>query len=116
MLRLAEQFLIRAEARAKTHNIMGAITDVNAIRRRAGLRELPATLGETDLIAAIAQERRIELFAEWGHRWMDLKRTDKIDDVLKPIKPQWRNTQKFYPIPLLELTTNPNLTQNPGYN
>ena len=65
---------------------------------------------------------RIELFAEWGHRWLDLKRTGKIDDVMTAATPlkngggQWHSYQQYYPIPLTELQLNPNLVQNPGYN
>ena len=67
VLRLAEQYLDRAEAEA---NGAGggpdsAISDLNIIRNRAGLEPLPDTL--SDIMAAIRQERRIELFAEWGN-------------------------------------------------
>ncbi|MFI5136921.1 MAG: RagB/SusD family nutrient uptake outer membrane protein [Sphingobacteriales bacterium] len=113
VLRLAEQYLIRAEAEAN-----GApgdpIADLNIIRHRAGLPNYTGGTG-APLLAAIAQERRIELFAESGHRWFDLKRTGKTDSVLARLKPQWQTTQKLYPIPKSELVVDPNLTQNPGY-
>jgi hypothetical protein len=117
VLRLGEQYLIRAEARAKTNlNLTGAIDDINAIRGRAGLLPLPQTLDQDEVLAAVAQERRIEFFAEWGHRWLDLKRTGKADVVLKPIKSQWQSFQQLYPIPVTEIRLDPNLTQNPGYH
>lgn len=115
VLRLAEQYLIRAEARANLDNLDGSIGDLNTIRVRAGLSPLPPSLSKTEVLAAIAQERRIELFAEWGHRWLDLKRTKQIDVVMDSNKPWWKPSAALYPIPLSELQTDPNLTQNPGY-
>jgi hypothetical protein len=123
VLRLAEQYLIRAEARARQgNNLNGAIDDINHIRIRAGLPPLSYGLSPDQILAAVAQERRIELFAEWGHRWFDLKRTGKIDAVMSITTPQkigggaWNSYQQLYPIPLNELKSNPNLRQNPGYN
>jgi len=116
ILRLAEQYLIRAEARAQQNNLIGAISDLNVIRERAGLSDLPPLLTQPELLAAVAQERRVEFFAEWGHRWLDLKRTGQADSVLGAIKPTWKPTAKLYPIPAPELINNANLTQNPGYN
>src|ERR1044071_1654866 len=43
VLRLAEQYLIRAEARAMQNNLGGSIDDVNVIRERAGLAPIPGT-------------------------------------------------------------------------
>ena len=115
VLRLAEQYLIRAEARARNNKVTDAIADLNLIRERAGLADLSGSLDQTGVLAAVNQERRIELFAEWGHRWLDLKRTGQADVVLSPVKPQWLPTAKLYPLPLSELQTDPNLTQNQGY-
>lgn len=115
VLRLAEQFLIRAESRAFEGNLKGAITDLNTIRERAHLTDLPNTLNQTQIQTAVAQERRVEFFDEWGHRWLDLKRTGQASVVLSPIKPKWNATALLYPIPYTEITTDPNLTQNTGY-
>lgn len=114
-LRFAEQYLIRAEARAHTGKLNEAVSDLNVIRTRAGLLGLPNSLNQTQVLNAVAQERRVELFAEWGHRWFDLKRTEQADNVLGALKPTWRPFAKLFPIPLSELQTDPNLTQNPGY-
>ncbi len=114
VFRLAEQYLIRAEARAQRNNIDGAIEDVNRIRQRAGL-EGTTSDDKNSLLRAIEQERTIEFFAEWGHRWFDLKRANRADEVLSPIKSDWQATDKWYPIPQNELLNNPNLTQNAGY-
>jgi hypothetical protein len=117
LLRLGEQYLIRAEARAHQNaNLQGALEDLDVIRRRAGLPDLPGSLNQAQVLDAVAQERRVELFAEFGHRWLDLKRTNKVNEVLSPIKPLWKPTASLYPLPYQEVQTDPNLTQNPGYN
>ena len=121
ILRLAEQYLIRAEARAQQGNSGDAVKDLNMIRERAGLPDLDPSLDQQQTLAAVAQERRIELFAEWGHRWLDLKRTGQIDAVMSvatPLKGQnteWQSFQQLYPIPRGEILNDPNLKQNPGY-
>ncbi len=114
VLRLSEQYLIRAEARAQQNNIASAKADLNIIRNRAGLPNTTAENKEA-LLTAIEHERQTELFCEWGHRWLDLKRTGRSDIVLKPIKPGWQAKDSLYPIPQLERQTDPHLTQNPGY-
>lgn len=116
LLRLAEQYLIRAEAKIQSGDIAGGIADLNVIRRRAGLPELESSMDQGSALLAVAQERRIELFCEFGHRWLDLKRTDRVDAVLAEEKPDtWKSTAALYPIPLTDIQRNPNLTQNPGY-
>ena len=115
VFRLVEQYLIRAEARARQNNATGAAADLNAVRLRAGLPVTTET-SPLGLLAAIEKERQCELFAEWGHRWLDLKRNGKIDAVLSIEKPgAWQSTDALYPIPFYELQTNPQLIQNPGY-
>jgi hypothetical protein len=114
--RLAEQFLIRAEALARSGNVAGGTADLNKIRKRAGLGDVnPADA--TALLDAIARERRIELFAEMGHRWLDLKRTNTADAVLKVLKPNsWKATAVLYPIPEEAYRSNTALLpQNDGY-
>jgi hypothetical protein len=114
VLRLGEQYLIRAEARAQQNNISGAQNDLNVIRGRAGLNNTTAT-DKASLLLAIENERRIELFSEWGHRWFDLRRTGRIDAMLASIKTGWQTTDALLPIPQSEILVNPNMTQNPGY-
>lgn len=113
--RLAEQYLIRAEARAHLGNFEGARQDLNAIRNRAGLPNTTAS-GKNTLLEAILQERRVELFTEQGHRWFDLKRMGRAHDVLVTLKTNWDETDLLLPIPEDEVEANPNLLpQNPGY-
>jgi hypothetical protein len=115
VFRLAELFLIRAEARNNQGNTSGAQSDLNAIRTRAGLPNTSA-LTQQDLSTAIAKERRIELFEEWGHRWLDLKRTKQLDSMLQTEKgTDWQSTDSLFPIPESQLLLNVYLNQNPGY-
>jgi hypothetical protein len=119
VLRLAEQYLIRAEARAQQNNLTGAAADVNIVRARAGLANLPTLIAgsQTSLLTAVAQERKVELFGEYGHRWFDLLRTGQANAVLSVLKPgTWNATRSvLFPIPDGQRLVNPALTQNPGY-
>lgn len=117
--RLAEQYLIRAEARAHLGDFDGAIRDLDMIRGRAGL-PLLADMGITWTLALVLervmQERRVELFSE-GHRWFDLIRTGQADVVLGDIEGKmWEGTDVLFPVPQGEINKNRNLEpQNEGY-
>ncbi|TBX68353.1 RagB/SusD family nutrient uptake outer membrane protein [Flavobacterium silvisoli] len=115
VLRLSEQYLIRAEARAKQGFLTGAKEDLDVIRNLAGLLNTTAVT-QQEILSAIVQERRVEFFTEGGHRFFDLKRAQQLDAVLSPIKPGWSSTDALLPLPESELLLNPNLLpQNPGY-
>ncbi|MNE85035.1 SusD family protein [compost metagenome] len=76
------------------------------------------------MLAAIEQERKVELFGEYMHRWFDLKRTagfadpskTRADEVLSVLKGAfWQSTDALFPIPSGEIIKNTSLIQNPGY-
>jgi starch-binding outer membrane protein, SusD/RagB family len=125
VLRLAEQYLIRAEAEAHLGDMQDAAKDLNIIRTRAGLAPstiLTANASMVQAQSAILHERQVELFTEWGHRWFDLARTGAINTVMgapgnvTQFKGgAWNPNDALYPIPLSELKQDPNLTQNSGY-
>lgn len=116
VMRVAEQFLIRAEARVQQDKLETGRADLDSVRMRAGLLALPTNLDKAALIRTVEQERKVELFAEWGHRWFDLKRTGRSATVLGPIKGvNWQATDTIYPIPSDAIRTNVFLTQNEGY-
>jgi len=127
ILRLGEQYLIRAEARARQDKLQDAISDVNTIRTRARsgaattiVPNYPLTLNQQEILDAVSLERRLELFTEWGDRWLDLKRTGRVDAVMSLATPlkgggSWSPHQALYPLFYTELRFNPNLVQNPGY-
>jgi hypothetical protein len=118
VLRLAEQYLIRAESNTMIGNFTAAINDLDTVRSRAGL---PGTSAgdQTSLITAILHERQVELFTEWGHRWLDLKRTGTVGSVMGIVTPlkggAWNANDQLYPIPLTDMQADPNLVQNAGY-
>ncbi|QDW22201.1 RagB/SusD family nutrient uptake outer membrane protein [Flavobacterium sp. KBS0721] len=115
LLRLAELYLIRAEARVKSNDITGAQQDINAIRNRALLDNTTIT-NPNQLLDLIALERQREFFAENGHRWLDLKRTGKLDETLSVLSNKiWKSTDNLYPIPEPAIRSNPFLNQNSGY-
>lgn len=114
LMRLQELYLIRAEARARQGELSNAKEDLDVIRQAAGLG-LSNAVTKEELIEAVFLERRSELFTEYGHRFMDLKRAGTIDAVLS-IKPAWQSTDRLLPVPQKELNLNPNLgSQNNGY-
>lgn len=118
IFRLAEQYLIRAEARAQLNKISEAQNDLNIIRKRAGLPNTVAN-DKNSLLSAILHERRVELFTEWGHRWFDLKRTGNIDVVMNTAATTkggtWASYKAWFPIPQTDMNKNPKLVQNMGY-
>lgn len=110
ILRIAEMYLIRAEARAQLGKTSEGLTDLNAVRIRAGLAPSAASTPE-ELLLEVEQERRLE-FAFEPHRWFDLVRTARIDDVMGVTdQNRW-----VMPIPVNEIhASNGILEQNPGY-
>jgi hypothetical protein len=119
VFRIAEQYLIRSEARSMIGDNDGSLKDLNVIRNRAGLPELKSNQFP-EIKLHIIEERKYEFFTEWGHRWFDLKRTNMLDSVMAKVSLEkgatWDKNWKFYPFRLSDIKANPNLTQNPGYN
>ncbi|HEV9035719.1 MAG TPA: RagB/SusD family nutrient uptake outer membrane protein [Puia sp.] len=115
VLRLAEQYLIRAEAEVQEGDVSHAIADLNVVRFRAGLPAYSMGTTTAAIMAAVMQERRIELMTEWGHRWLDLKRWGLANTVLSAEKPWWQTDDALYPIPAAQLQATPGMSQNAGY-
>lgn len=102
VLRLAEMYLIRAEALVLLNtSLETARDDINAIRERAGLEALTTT-DPVLLEEQVMLMRQLE-FAFEGHRWFDLTRTGRAIDVLDGVTDE---CQYLFPIPLGELLTN----------
>lgn len=109
VIRIAELYLIRAEARAQQDKLVESVADVNAIRSRAGLEVTVAT-SKAELLLAVENERKME-FAFEPHRWFDLVRTHRAASVLNISEPD----RFLMPIPSVQLQTDKALIQNPGY-
>lgn len=106
-IRLADTYLMEAEASVQAGATARAQTLLDAVRARVGLPSIPATLNN------IYEERRLELATE-GHRWFDLVRTGRAATVLA-FKGFKAGTNEILPIPLTSMN-NTKLVQNPGYN
>lgn len=109
LIRIAELYLIRAEARAQQNKLAEAASDLNAVRARADVLPTTATT-QSALLQAIEDENGIE-FAFEAHRWFDLVRTERAAAVLGITN---RNYWLF-PIPYSDIQSDPDVTQNPGY-
>lgn len=116
LMRLAEMYLIRAEARAqqgKLTGTTGAVADLNVLRTRAKAPAITLT-AQADIVLAIERERVYELAFE-GQRWYDLVRTGRAQAVMSAFSPNWNSRYELLPIPQRDIQQNPALTQNPGY-
>jgi hypothetical protein len=112
VIRIAELYFIRSEARAQQGNLTGALSDLNAVRSRAGIA--PATASTlNDILLALEKERQVEFPFE-ADRWFNLVRTDRAQTVLSlPDKHLY-----LFPIPYNETLVDPQLAganANPGY-
>jgi hypothetical protein len=122
LMRVAEMYLIRAEAKAELNDLAGASADINTLRaaRIAGYAPITFT-DKATAVSEILNERFKELAFE-GFRYFDLKRRGLPvarlgSDVTSS---QWQNLpandfRMVLPIPSSEVRNNPNHTQNPGY-
>ncbi len=91
-VRLAEMYLIRAEAKAETGDFQGALDDLHVVRSRVGLGrletmnpELHLTSNKENLINEILRERNCELSLECGDRLYDMIRRKRQDLFTKPL-------------------------------
>ena len=91
-IRLAEMYLIRAEAKAETGDLRGALDDIHVVRSRVGLGrletmnpELNLTSNKENLIEEILRERNCEIGAECGDRLYDMVRRKRQDLFTKPL-------------------------------
>jgi starch-binding outer membrane protein, SusD/RagB family len=113
VLRLAEMYLIRAEASVILQKpVDDILADINMIRERAGLQ--PANITSYTALKLEVESQRQKEFAFEGHRWFDLVRTDRAIEVLGSVT---NRDQYLYPIPQAEIIANdnPGMYQNDGY-
>lgn len=135
MMRYAEVFLLRAEARFRQGNTQGAADDINVLRDRAfkDYRELNPEAGKVtkDMINIdfILDERIREMVGEENRRFT-LMRTGELANRVNMMVTKWPETAAnkkltgfdatkhiLLPIPLTEIQLNKDaeLTQNPKY-
>ena len=131
VIRVAEMYMIHAEAQAALGDLSGAATTLTTLRNaRFSTPQLPfAFSNQAEAFGAIVDERRIE-FAFEGNRYFTLKRLgpranrdavkDPKDCELAAVQNCSLSSSDYrftLPIPLIEFDGNPNLRnqQNPGY-
>lgn len=129
LIRLGDVILMLAEAYNETGATDKAIAEVNKVRQRVGMPGLNsgpewlAVGGKEEMAERIQRERAFELAGE-GQRYWDLRRwgmleqsvsdaTDIFGDLMYTRSYQQRH--ELWPIPLVEMERNLNLTQNPGW-
>lgn len=122
ILRYAEVVLFYAEAQNEltgpgdASDASSAYTAINKIRNRAGISNLTTGLSKDQFRDSLYLERRRE-FAYEDIRWFDLIRTKRLVTELKKYTDKVNVSDKNYllAIPTHEISLNPKLTQNPGW-
>ncbi len=122
LIRLADVLLMLAEAYNETGRQDLAVAEINKVRARAGMPDIPE--GDHDETARrIRRERAFELAGE-GQRYWDLRRWGLLEASVKDARDifgdlmytrTYQPRHELWPIPLVEMDRNPNLTQNPGW-
>lgn len=126
VIRFAEIVLNYAEALNERDRTEESIVQVNKIRDRAGLVDLPLTLSKTETLDAIFKERRMEFIWEPTGGFSDLNRRGRFLDFIEAERPNfpslnvhqkpWLQTQPIlFPIPRDAWDRNKALEQNPHY-
>ncbi|QLE01889.1 RagB/SusD family nutrient uptake outer membrane protein [Galbibacter sp. BG1] len=115
LIKLSEIYLIKAEAQARQNptNLTPAIETLNVVRTRS-LPEMPITASDAPnydaFVDALLEERARELAFE-GHRWFDIVRLGRAEDILGI-----ESFRTVYPIPQSEVAISKGvIAQNPGY-
>ena len=121
LMRLADAYLLRAEARLQQGDAAGAAEDINVVRTRAAVpgQEAAIQITAADVnLDFLLDERARELAGE-GWRWWDLVRTGKLVERTRLYNPQAANIQDYHtvrPIPQEQIDrTQGGYPQNPGY-
>lgn len=132
MYRLADIYLLYAEASNGNGDMTTALKYLNFVRKRAALPLYdaadPLVASKQAMENAILNERQMELFGE-GKRWFDLVRTNHVKEVMDPILKRRQleagnleapgfidpEQKAYWPISRNVLNSNPKLIQNPGY-
>lgn len=108
LMRLADAYLMRAEAKLRNGDLSGALMDVNAVREARGAQLL------TNLdLDAMLDERGFEFYWE-SQRRTDLIRFGKFGDAWTE-KPASDANKRVFPIPTNALAASSKLIQNQGY-
>jgi hypothetical protein len=81
-IRNEELILLKAEAHANLNQTADAVAAINVIRNAAGIGNYTGATTTQALINEILYQRRYSLWAEpWGHRWIDARRYNKLNEI-----------------------------------
>lgn len=134
IMRFAEMYMIKAEARVAASDLTGAATAIKTLRDRrfTAAQPLPTFANSTAAWKAILDERRIE-FAFEGYRFIDLKRLGTLANsgidrdpadyssssanypAANPSNLPLNSYKWALPIPAIETNVNSAIQQNTGY-
>ncbi len=116
IIRYADVLLMHSEAENMANGpSASAVNGINQVRTRAGLTPIDAgSVSKEQLRQLIITERAKELCFEF-HTFFDYQRQNVLAVKMGTIGISVPEHRNFYPIPQLELSTNPNLRQNNGY-
>jgi len=129
IMRYADVLLLYAEALIENGKPSQGATYINMVRQRPSVNmpAVNANLSQDDMRTALREERYRELAFEWGHMYMDMVRWDVYTSEMEkywtagklgsswPALGPLSSDYNLWPIPAAEISTNPNLKQNPGY-
>jgi len=94
-----ELILLAAEANHITDPV-AAVTAIDVVRTAAGLPGYTGGTTPAELVTEILNQRRYSLYAEGGHRWIDLRRFDRLSEL--PIDRPGDATFEQFPTPANE--------------
>jgi hypothetical protein len=101
IIRNEELILLRAEARIFTNDLPGAVDDLDLIRTMSGgLVPYSGPVTVPALVDELLYNRRYSLLFEGGHRWIDLRRFGRLDDL--PLDLPDHTVQPRFPYPEAE--------------
>lgn len=116
--RAAENQLIKAEALCRLGRAGEAREALNFFKAGRYL-DVEGSYTESDLLAEILKERKLEFYHEGDICWLDMKRTGErveriVNGVVHVLQPD--DFRYCFPIPKTEMKVNKNMVQNPGWN
>ena len=100
IIRNEELILIYAEAQIGT-NTTAAVNAINIIRNAAGIGDYSGATDDTSLVEEILKQRRYSLLGE-GHRWIDLRRLNRLNENYVPLDRAGDNIIESFPTPFTE--------------
>lgn len=100
IIRNEELILLRAEANIGLDNLTEAADDLNFIRVHSGGLEPRADLDASNIEDELLHQRRYSLLFEGGHRWIDMRRFGRLDEL--PIDVEGHTVHEQFPIPVEE--------------